>query len=159
MPAKIGIQWGGNTFMMPHMANPQVWFSLTNVRYRWRADDGSSPLSVSGSRSPNGRSAGGPIRIRGQHACPAGLATGKCHRPHHGSVAGAFNLNLRLSAMESTGNGSHPVLAAHHHHGQHRCHDRTGRVSIPSPLVSAMGAMTQFVDAKLHLGVKPHVTQ
>jgi type IV pilus assembly protein PilQ len=31
-------------------------------------------------------------------------------------------------------------------------------VSIPVSVVSAMGAQTQFVDAKLHLGVKPHVT-
>ena len=66
-------------------------------------------------------------------------------------------MNLRLSAMESTGTiriVSSPRITTM---------DNIDAVieqgvSIPVSVVSAMGAQTQFVDAKLHLGVKPHVT-
>jgi type IV pilus assembly protein PilQ len=88
---------------------------------------------------------------------PAGLNTGSAIGLTLGSVAGAFNLNLRLSAMESTGTiriVSSPRITTM---------DNIDAVieqgvSIPVSVVSAMGAQTQFVDAKLHLGVKPHVT-
>jgi type IV pilus assembly protein PilQ len=87
----------------------------------------------------------------------AGLNTGSAIGLTLGSVAGAFNLNLRLSAMESTGTiriVSSPRITTMDNI------DATIEqgVSIPVSVVSAMGAQTQFVDAKLHLGVKPHVT-
>jgi type IV pilus assembly protein PilQ len=88
---------------------------------------------------------------------PAGLNTGSAIGLTMGSVAGAFNLNLRLSAMESTGQVrilSSPRITTMDNI------DATIEqgVSIPVSVVSAMGAQTQFVDAKLHLGVRPHVT-
>ena len=65
-----------------------------------------------------------------------------------GSVAGAFNLNLRLSAYESTGQVrilSSPRITTM---DNIEANIEQG-VSIPVSTVSAMGAQTQFVDAKL----------
>ena len=74
-----------------------------------------------------------------------------------GSVAGAFNLNLRLSAMESSGQVrilSSPRISTL---DNHEASIEQG-VSIPISVVSAQGVQTVFVDAKLNLTVKPHVT-
>jgi type IV pilus assembly protein PilQ len=74
-----------------------------------------------------------------------------------GSVAGAFNLNLRLSAYEST--GSVRILSSPRITTMDNIEASISQgVSIPVSTVSAMGAQTQFVDAKLSLSVKPHVT-
>jgi type IV pilus assembly protein PilQ len=87
----------------------------------------------------------------------AGLGTGSAIGLTLGSVAGAFNLNLRLSAMESTGQVR--VLSSPRVTTMDNLEARILQgVSIPVSVVSAMGAQTQFVDAQLSLVVKPHVT-
>lgn len=74
-----------------------------------------------------------------------------------GSLTGAYDLDLRLSALEARGDGrvlsSPKVLTL----------DNTPArieqgVSIPFLSVSAAGTQTQFVDATLRLQVTPHVT-
>jgi type IV pilus assembly protein PilQ len=154
---QIGIQWGGNTFMDTAHGNPTGLVFPYNVGLGGGADDGSSPLSglVPGVRSgtPGGASPNFVVNM----PAPAGLNTGSAIGLTMGSVAGAFNLNLRLSAMESTGQVrilSSPRITTMDNI------DATIEqgVSIPVSVVSAMGAQTQFVDAKLHLGVRPHVT-
>lgn len=74
-----------------------------------------------------------------------------------GSLTGAFDLDIRLSALENRGDGrilsSPKVLTL----------DNTPArieqgVSIPFLSVSAAGTQTQFVDATLRLEVTPHVT-
>ena len=74
-----------------------------------------------------------------------------------GSLTGAYDLDLRLSALENRGEGrvlsSPKVLTL----------DNTPArieqgVSIPFLSVSAAGTQTQFVDATLRLSVTPHVT-
>jgi type IV pilus assembly protein PilQ len=75
-----------------------------------------------------------------------------------GSIGGAANLNLRLSAAEETGNikiVSAPKVSTL---------DNTAAtiqqgVSIPVSVVSAQGVNTQFFNALLKLEVLPHVTQ
>jgi type IV pilus assembly protein PilQ len=154
---QIGIQWGGNTFMDTGHGNPTGLVFPYNVGLGGGADDGSSPLSglVPGVRS--GTPGGGSPNFVVNMPAPAGLNTGSAIGLTMGSVAGAFNLNLRLSAMESTGQVrilSSPRITTMDNI------DATIEqgVSIPVSVVSAMGAQTQFVDAKLHLGVRPHVT-
>jgi type IV pilus assembly protein PilQ len=154
---QIGIQWGGNTFMDVAHGNPTGLVFPYNVGIGGGADDSSSPMSglVPGVRTgtPGGASPNFLVNM----PAPAGLNTGSAIGLTLGSVAGAFNLNLRLSAMESTGTiriVSSPRITTM---------DNIDAVieqgvSIPVSVVSAMGAQTQFVDAKLHLGVKPHVT-
>ncbi len=154
---QIGVQWGGNTFMDAAHGNPTGLVFPYNVGIGGGADDSSSPMSglVPGVRTgvPGGASPNFLVNM----PAPAGLNTGSAIGLTMGSVAGAFNLNLRLSAMESTGTiriVSSPRITTM---------DNVDAVieqgvSIPVSVVSAMGAQTQFVDAKLHLGVKPHVT-
>ena len=154
---QIGIQWGGNTFMDTSHGNPTGLVFPYNVGIGGGADDGSSPLSglVPGART--GVSGGANPNFVVNMPAPAGLATGSAIGLTMGSVAGAFNLNLRLSAMEST--GTVRILSSPRITTMDNIDAVIEQgVSIPVSVVSAMGAMTQFVDAKLHLGVKPHVT-
>jgi len=154
---QIGIQWGGNTFMDTTHGNPTGLVFPYNVGIGGGADDGSSPLGglVPGART--GVAGGANPNFVVNMPAPAGLATGSAIGLTMGSVAGAFNLNLRLSAMEST--GTVRILSSPRITTMDNIDAVIEQgVSIPVSVVSAMGAMTQFVDAKLHLGVKPHVT-
>jgi type IV pilus assembly protein PilQ len=74
-----------------------------------------------------------------------------------GSASGAFNLNLRLSALENSGvvkTISAPKIATIDNKeatiGQ--------GISIPFSQVSASGVNTTFIEAKLELKVTPHVS-
>jgi type IV pilus assembly protein PilQ len=74
-----------------------------------------------------------------------------------GSLTGAFDLDIRLSALENRGDGrilsSPRVLTINNHPARIE-----QGVSIPFLSVSAAGTQTQFVDATLRLEVKPQVT-
>ncbi len=74
-----------------------------------------------------------------------------------GSITGAYDLDLRLSALENSGQGrvlSSPRVIT--------LNNNTARieqgVSVPFLSVSAAGTQTQFVDATLRLEVTPQVT-
>jgi type IV pilus assembly protein PilQ len=154
---QIGVQWGGTAFADTTHGNPTGLVFPYNVGVGGGADDGSSPLGglVPGPRTGTGTT-GNPNFLVNMPA-PAGAGVGSAIGLTLGSVAGAFNLNLRLSAMESTGTVrilSSPRVTTM---DNIEAHIEQG-VSIPVSVVSAMGAQTQFVDAKLSLAVKPHVT-
>ena len=154
---QIGIQWGGNTFMDTTHGNPTGIVFPYNVGIGGGADDGSSPLGGLVPAARTGVAGGANPNFVVNMPAPAGLATGSAIGLTMGSVAGAFNLNLRLSAMEST--GTVRILSSPRITTMDNIDAVIEQgVSIPVSVVSAMGAMTQFVDAKLHLGVKPHVT-
>jgi type IV pilus assembly protein PilQ len=74
-----------------------------------------------------------------------------------GSLTGAFDLDIRLSALENRGDGrilsSPRVLTINNHPARIE-----QGVSIPFLSVSAAGTQTQFVDATLRLEVTPQVT-
>ncbi|MGA9656457.1 MAG: type IV pilus secretin PilQ, partial [Polyangia bacterium] len=154
---QFGIQWGGNTFMDTTHGNPTGLVFPYNVGIGGGADD--SKASVSGlvpdirTGVPGGTNPNFVVNM----PAPVGLNTGAAIGLTLGSVAGAFNLNLRLSAMEST--GTVRILSSPRVTTMDNIDATIEQgVSIPVSVVSAMGAQTQFVDAKLHLGVKPHVT-
>ncbi|HJX55093.1 MAG TPA: type IV pilus secretin PilQ, partial [Polyangia bacterium] len=154
---QIGIQWGGNTFMDVAHGNPTGLVFPYNVGIGGGADGTGSPLGglVPGVRTgvPGGSNPNFVVNM----PAPAGLATGSALGLTLGSVAGAFNLNLRLSAMEST--GTVRILSSPRITTMDNIDATIEQgVSIPVAVVSAAGAQTQFVDAKLHLNVKPHVT-
>ena len=154
---QIGVQWGGTAFADTTHGNPTGLVFPYNVGVGGGADDGSSPLGglVPGPRTGTGTT-GNPNFLVNMPA-PAGLGTGSAIGLTLGSVAGAFNLNLRLSAMEST--GAVRILSSPRITTMDNVQANIEQgVSIPVSVVSAMGAQTQFVDAKLRLGVKPHVT-
>jgi type IV pilus assembly protein PilQ len=74
-----------------------------------------------------------------------------------GSLNGAININLRLSSLENTGNVR--IISAPKIMTLDNIEASIEQgTSIPISVVSAAGANTVFVDAKLNLTVKPHVT-
>jgi type IV pilus assembly protein PilQ len=154
---QLGVQWGGTAFADSTHGNPTGLVFPYNVGIGGGADDGSSPLGglVPGPRTGNGAT-GSPNFLVNMPA-PAGLGTGSAIGLTLGSVAGAFNLNLRLSAMETTGQVR--ILSSPRITTMDNVEANISQgVSIPVSVVSAMGAQTQFVDARLTLAVKPHVT-
>ena len=140
----------------PLHGNPTGLVFPHNIGIGGGATDGNTPLEglVPGPRSGTG---GGQPELRRQPAGGGRHRSGGAIGLTLGSVAGAFNLNLRLSAMESTGQVrilSSPRISTL---DNIEASIEQG-VSIPISVVSAQGVQTVFVDAKLNLTVKPHVT-
>ncbi|TDJ04019.1 MAG: type IV pilus secretin PilQ [Deltaproteobacteria bacterium] len=74
-----------------------------------------------------------------------------------GSLTGAYDLDIRLSALETRGDGrilSSPKILTMNNQAA----SITQGVSIPFLSVSSAGTQTQFVDASLTLDVTPQVT-
>ncbi|MEQ9617931.1 MAG: type IV pilus secretin PilQ [Deltaproteobacteria bacterium] len=139
----LGVQWGFNYRASAATGNP------TGATF---------PSSV----EVGGTSVGAPFGTTGDNFIidlPAAASTGAggVLGIVLGSLTGAYDLDLRLSALESRGDGrvlsSPKVLTL----------DNTPArieqgVSIPFLSVSAAGTQTQFVDATLRLSVTPQVT-
>jgi len=141
----LGVQWGGNAGFTQALGNPTGLVFPNNITTAGGAGGGPTTGTAS---NPNyavnlpaaiGQGAGGGIGFT------------------FGSVGGAFNLNLRLSALENTGllkTISAPRIATIDNKeatiGQ--------GVSIPFSQVSASGVNTTFIEAKLELKVTPHVS-
>jgi type IV pilus assembly protein PilQ len=150
---QIGIQWGGDASFSAATGNPTGLAFPSSIGIAGGASDNNTPTAglspfQGAVQNPNfavnlpatvGQGAGGAI----------GLALG--------SVDNNFNLNLRLSAAESSGMvrilSSPRVLTLDNHEA---------RISqgtlIPFSQVSAQGVQTTFQEAKLQLLVQPHVT-
>jgi type IV pilus assembly protein PilQ len=153
---QIGVQWGGTAFADTTHGNPTGLSFPYNVGIGGGADDSSAPTGglVPGPRTGTGTT-GNPNFLVNMPA-PTGIGTSAIGVTL-GSVSGAFNLNLRLSAMETTGQVR--ILSSPRITTMDNVEAKiTQGVSIPVSVVSAMGAQTQFVDAQLSLTVKPHVT-
>ena len=150
----IGIQWGGSAVMSSATGNP------TGLRFPsdlgiaggvpvdGAPTDGLSPFGGAGAQQPNyavnlpavtGNGAGGAL----------GLTMG--------SLSGAVNLNVRLSAAEAAGSvriiSSPRVLTLDNNEAS-----ISQGTLIPFSQVSAQGVNTAFQEAKLELNVTPHVT-
>ena len=147
----IGIQWGGGALASSATGNP------TGIAFP-------STVGVAGGNVDNVTKGDG--LLNGQAASPnyvvnlpAAIGTGQGGALGFtfGSVAGNLNVNLRLSAAETQGNVriiSAPKITTLDN-VQASIEQGT---AIPIAVVSAAGVNTQFVDAKLNLTVKPHVT-
>ncbi len=142
---EIGVQWGGNASLSQAFGNP------TGLAF---------PNIASGA----GGSGGGPstgTAANPQYAVnlPAAIGQGSGGGLGlvFGSAGGAFNLNLRLSALENSGvvkTVSAPQVATIDNKeatiGQ--------GISIPYSQASQQGVNTVFIDSKLELKVTPHVS-
>jgi len=140
---ELGVQWGFNYRASAETGNP------TGATF---------PSSV----AAGGTSTGSPFGTNGDSfivdlPAAAGTGAGGVFGLVLGSVTGAYDLDIRLSALENRGDGrvlsSPKVLTL----------DNTPArieqgVSIPFLSVSAAGTQTQFVDATLRLEVTPQVT-
>ncbi|HEU4383076.1 MAG TPA: type IV pilus secretin PilQ, partial [Anaeromyxobacteraceae bacterium] len=141
----IGVQWGGNASMAQATGNPLPVVFPSNVTATGAAG-----------QAPNAGTAANPNYIVNLPAA-IGQGSGGGIGFTFGSASGAFNLNLRLSALENTGvlkTISAPKVATIDNKeatiGQ--------GLSIPFSQVSASGVNTTFIEAKLELKVTPHVT-
>ncbi|ACL64036.1 type IV pilus secretin PilQ [Anaeromyxobacter dehalogenans 2CP-1] len=142
---QLGVQWGGNASFTQATGNP------TGVAF---------PNNVSGAgaagQAPNQGTSSTPNYAVNLPAA-IGQGSGGGIGLVLGSANGAFNLNLRLSALENNGvvkTISSPKIATIDNKeatiGQ--------GISIPFSQTSASGVNTTFVEAKLELKVTPHVT-
>ncbi|NOZ02220.1 MAG: type IV pilus secretin PilQ [Deltaproteobacteria bacterium] len=145
----IGIQWGGKFAMGSTYGNETGLVFPSSIGVAGGADDTAAPQNGVNLETPNfavnlpaavGAGSGGAIGIQ------------------LGSIGGAANLSLRLSAAEEEGQVkiiSSPRISTL---------DNTKAtisqgVAIPISVVSAAGVNTQFFSADLKLDVIPHVTR
>ncbi len=144
---EFGIQWGGQSLMTSAEGNPTGLVFPGDVSIAGGADDAATPLR--GTSNPGRFAVNLPVGV--------GTGAGGALGFQFGSAGGSHLLNLRLSAMEESGEGriiSSPRVTT--------LDNRTARISqgidIPISVVSALGANTIFVSANLELEVTPHVT-
>lgn len=144
---QLGIQWGGDFTFSQGNGNPTGLIFPSVLGVAGGATDGQTPTAGTSS-NPN---------FAVNLPAPAGTGAGGAIGLTMGSVGGAVNLNLRLSALESSGHAkivsSPRILTLDNTEAS-----ISQGTSIPISVVSAAGVQTVFVDATLELSVKPHVT-
>ncbi len=154
---QLGVQWGGSGFMDAEHGNPTGLVFPNGIGVGGGATDTNTPLAGLLPAPRSGGSGAASPDFAVNMPAAVGTGVGGALGLTLGSVAGAFNLNLRLSAMESTGQVrilSSPRISTM---DNVQASIEQG-VAIPISVVSAAGVQTVFVDAKLNLSVKPHVT-
>jgi type IV pilus assembly protein PilQ len=149
----VGIQWGGSMVASSATGNPTGLVFPHDVTVAGGASDGATPTA---GLSPFAPSVPNPNFVVNFPA-PAGTGQGGAIGLSLGSLAGNFNLAVRLSAFETTGQvriiSSPRILTLDHHAAT-----ISQGTSIPYSQVSAQGVQTAFQEAKLSLNVTPHVT-
>ncbi len=143
---EVGIQWGGQGNLSPASGN-QTGLVFPNT------------VSVAGGVA-GGANQGTSATPQYAVSLPVGAGDGAGGALGFifGSAGGALQLNLRLSAAET--NGTVKTISAPKVTTLDNAQARISQgVSIPFSQVSAAGANTQFVEARLSLDVTPHITQ
>jgi type IV pilus assembly protein PilQ len=144
---EIGVQWGGSIQQAAGTNNSTGLVFPNNYAISGGVATGTAPSNGTSS-TPNFA-----VNLPAAVGAGSGGAIGMTF----GSVNGAFQLNLRLSALETKGQIrtiSSPKVTT--------VHNTTARItqglSIPFSQVSAQGVNTVFIDAQLSLEVTPHIT-
>ena len=141
---ELGIQWGGNFNMSPATGNPTGLAFPSIVGVSGGADDATAPSTGLLTNNPNFA-----VNLPAAAGAGAGGALGLTL----GSLGGAANVNLRLSAAEDEGQvkiiSAPKILTV----DGKKASIRQG-VSIPISVVSANGVNTQFFNAELKLEVQ-----
>jgi type IV pilus assembly protein PilQ len=149
----VGIQWGGSAIMSSATGNPTGLVFPHDMTVAGGASDAQAPTA---GLSPFANSVPTPNYVVNFPA-PAGTGQGGAIGLSLGSLAGNFNLAVRLSAFETTGHvriiSSPRILTLDHHTAT-----ISQGTSIPYSQISAQGVQTAFQEAKLMLNVTPHVT-
>jgi type IV pilus assembly protein PilQ len=149
----IGIQWGGDASFSSSTGNPTGLAFPSSVGIAGGATDSNTPTA---GLSPFQATVQNPNFAVNLPAA-VGQGVGGAIGVTLGSIDNNFNINLRLSAAESSGMvrilSSPRILTLDNHEA---------RISqgtlIPFSQVSAQGVQTTFQEAKLQLLVQPHVT-
>ncbi len=142
---QIGVQWGGNAGFAQTTGNP-TGLIFPNIA---TAGGGSGGGPTTGTANNPNYAVNLPA--------PVGQGSGGALGFVFGSAGGAFNLNLRISALENSGvvkTISAPSVAT-----VDNKEATIGQgISIPFSQTSAAGVNTTFIEAKLELKVTPHVS-
>ncbi len=144
---QLGIQWGGDFVADQSLGNATGLLFPSTIGIAGGASDGQEPTAGTSS-SPN---------FAVNLPAPAGTGSGGAIGFTFGSLSGAFNLNLRLSAAETTGSAK-VVSAPRIMTLDNEQASISSGVSIPISVVSSAGVQTVFYDATLQLDVTPRVT-
>ena len=144
---QLGIQWGGDYVADQSIGNATGLRFPSTVGIAGGAQDGEAPTAGT-SATPN---------YAVNLPAPAGTGSGGALGFTFGSLSGAFNLNLRLSAAEEMGSAK-VISAPRVMTINNEAASITSGVSIPAAVVSAAGAQTVFFDAAITLDVTPRVT-
>jgi type IV pilus assembly protein PilQ len=149
----VGIQWGGNVLASTATGNPTGLIFPANVGVQGGASDAQAPTS---GLTPFANTVATPnyaVNLPAATGTGAGGALGIAL----GSLNGLVNVNVRLSAAESSGVvriiSSPRILTL----DNNEAFISQGTL-IPYSQVSAQGVQTAFQEAKLELRVTPHVT-
>ncbi|HEV8325586.1 MAG TPA: type IV pilus secretin PilQ, partial [Myxococcota bacterium] len=148
---EVGVQWGGDSALTSAYGNATGLVFPSDILVAGGAGDtrtdGLTP-SATGTPNPNFL-VNLPAAVTEGSGGALGITLGSLNR--------AFNLSLRLSALEENGTiriVSAPKIAT--------LDNKEAEISqgtdIPISVVSAAGTNVQFVSARLSLKVKPHIT-
>ena len=142
----LGVQWGGNAAL--HARRPATRPASSSRTTSRRAGGAGLATNAGTAATPNYA-----VNLPAAVGDGAGGALGLVF----GSAGGAFNLNLRLSALEN--NGVVKTISAPKIATIDNKEATIGQgISIPFSQVSASGVNTTFIEAKLELKVTPHVS-
>ncbi len=142
---EVGIQWGGQGLMSATNGNP------TGLVFP-------SSVGIGGGIAGEGQGNASPANYAVSLPVGAGPGSGGAVGLSFGSAGGAVSLNLRLSALEAQ--GAVKTISAPKVTTLDNSMARISQgVSIPFSQVSAAGANTQFIEARLSLDVTPHITR
>lgn len=157
---EVGVQWGGGYAMSAAYGNPTGLFFPNSIGIA----GGQYPTG--GAIAAGGTSPTGGGSVENTPAVPnfavnlpaaVGPGSGGSVSFLFGSLNNAAILDLRLSALEATGEGriiSSPRVTTL---DNKQAVIKQG-ISIPYETVSQQGTQTQFIDATLSLTVTPHIT-
>jgi type IV pilus assembly protein PilQ len=150
---EFGIQWGGSYVASSATGNPTGLVFPHDFTVAGGASDGETPTS---GLSPFGGTVPNPNFVVNFPA-PAGTGQGTAIGVTMGSLSGNFNLAVRLTAFETTGNvriiSAPRILTL-----DNQAATISQGTSIPYSQVSAQGVQTAFQEATISLTVTPHVT-
>lgn len=149
----IGVQWGGDFVMSTATGNPTGLAFPANIGLAGGNVDANTPTSGLGVRNAGLAQPNFAVNLPAITGTGQGGALGLTL----GSLGGAVNLNVRLSAAEANGIvrivSSPKILTLDNQEAS------IGQGTlIPFSQVSAQGVQTAFQEAKLELKVRPHVT-
>jgi type IV pilus assembly protein PilQ len=149
----IDIQWGGDASFSPSTGNPTGLAFPNSIGLAGGASDGQTPTAGLSAFQNTVANPNFAVNL----PAAAGTGSGGALGLTFGSVDSNFNLNLRLSAAETSGLlrvlSSPRVLTLDNSKAQ-----ISQGTLIPFSQVSAQGVQTTFQEAKLQLLVQPHVT-
>jgi type IV pilus assembly protein PilQ len=145
---QLGVQWGGRALAGAAGGNATGLIFPSSIGIVGGNED--AQTNRTGVATPSDFAVNLPAATGSGEGGAIGLSLG--------SVAGNFNINLRLSALEDSGTVriiSAPKITVLNN----KLAKISQGVSIPISVISASGTQTQFVQADLSLEVTPYVSQ